>query len=289
MVVHQHQVEVGARHHLTPAGLAHRHHRHRAAAHAAEARGEKSASTGGSSALSAASAIAVRRSPAASASIRPSIVATETVKSSSRTVRRMISMTSSSSRASRRRARSRRAGSGFSSGLQQAVQCRRDDWPGGWRARARRPSTAAIRSIRPRIALEQRQQLHAGGLARQERVEPVEHGVRLRLAGERGQHARQHLAQQFARARRAQRADMPGLPAAHRGDDALGVAEAERAQRADGGVGRRIDAAEVQFQAAVGGCQQLRHQLEHLGVVRAHLAQMVQQLGGERGGVRSSP
>ena len=77
------------------------------------------------------------------------------------------------------------------------------------------------------IALEQRQQLHAGGLARQERVEPVEHRVRLRLAGQRGQHARQQLRQQLAGAGRAQRAHVPCLPAAHRGDDALGVAEAE--------------------------------------------------------------
>ena len=50
---------------------------------------------------------------------------------------------------------------------------------------------------------------------RQEGVEPVEHGIGLRLTGERGEHARQQLRQQFARPGRAQCPHMPGLPAAH--------------------------------------------------------------------------
>ncbi len=43
-----------------------------------------------------------------------------------------------------------------------------------------------------------------------------------------------------------------------------------------------IDAAEVQFQAAFGGRQQFRHQLEHLHVARPHLVQVVQQSAANR-------
>ena len=160
-------------------------------------------------------------------------------------------MTSSSRRASFSRPRSRRAGSGFSSGFSRPSSA------AGWLARwlasdGAAPSTAAIRSSSAGIALEQRQQLHPGRLARQERVEPVEHRVGLRLAGERGQHARQQLRQQFARARRTQRPHMPRLPAAHRRDDAIGAAEPKRAQRGDGGLRRGVDAAEIQLQRRLG-------------------------------------
>ena len=65
-----------------------------------------------------------------------------------------------------------------------------------------------------------------------------------------------------------------------------GLPKPRAAQRGGGGFGDCIDAAEVQLESGFGGRQQLRHQLEHLGVVLAHLVQMVQQFGGEFACVR---
>ena len=162
------------------------------------------------------------------------MVATETAKSSSRTVRRMISI-DVLQQPRIAQARAQQAGR---IGVAPRATAGRPA-PPGWLARwsasdGAAPSTAAMRSSSAGIALEQRQELHAGRLARQERVEPVERRVGLRLAGQRGQHARQQLSHQLARPLRAQRAHVPGLPAAHRRDDAVGFCEAERAQRGHG-------------------------------------------------------
>jgi hypothetical protein len=113
--------------------------------------------------------------------------------------------------------------------------------------RRRRPKHGRDPVQQRRVALKQRQELHAGRLTGQEGVEPVEHRVGLRLARKGGEDARQHLGQQIAGARRTHGAHMPGLPAAHRDHDALRIAEAERTQRRDGGGRRRVHAAEVQF------------------------------------------
>ena len=140
-----------------------------------------------------------------------------------------------------------------------------------------------------RVALKQRQKLHAGGLAGQECVEPVEHRVRLRLSGERGQDARQHLGQQIAARSDRSARTWPGLPATHRDDDALRICEAKRFQCRVRGGGRRVDAAEIQLRPGCAGRQRLRHEFENLRVARADLAEMAQQLGGEAGRVGDSP
>ena len=57
--------------------------------------------------------------------------------------------------------------------------------------------------------MEQREQLHAGGLPRQERVEAGERGLGLGLAAERGEDRGQQLAEQHPRPLRAQRPHVP--------------------------------------------------------------------------------
>ena len=77
---------------------------------------------------------------------------------------------------------------------------------------------------------------------------------------------------------------MPGLPAAHRRDDAIGAGEPKGATvRSTVASGAASTPLKSSSRPGSAGRQQLRHQLEHLGVVLAHLPQVAQQLGGEFG------
>ena len=104
----------------------------------------------------------------------------------------------------------------------------------------------------------------------------------------RRQHARQHLVQQVARPLRAQRPDMPGLPAAHRGYDPLGVAKAEATQRRDRGW--RARHRRRGNPAPCSGCAGFAADpapFEHLGIVRTHPFEVAQQIASaKRGRVR---
>ncbi len=240
MIVDQHQVEVRPGHHLPPAGLAQSDHRHAAAAHPAEPRGEIR-QDGGSNARSAASAIAVRRRPAASASSRPSMVATEMEKSSSFTARLVSSIASSSPRASRSRRRSA-AGASSSSGdssPSSADGIRRQMI--GQRRRGTQHRGDAVQQRR--IALEQRQQLHAGGLRAEEPVEPAERVVRDAAARRCGPGSTGSITSISSRARADRSArTWPAIQERTRGDDVLGsprtpCAATHRSSRA--GRGRR--------------------------------------------------
>ncbi len=217
------------------------------------------------------------------ASIRRSIVATEIEKSSSRTVRRMISMASSSARsplpavASFRRACSTRDGAAFSSADSSAIQCRGvvrkvigQRW-GGAQDR-RNPVQQA------RIPLKPREQLHAGRLPCQERVEPVEDRVRLWLAPQRREDPGKQLRQHLAGPLRAQSAYVSRLPASHRRDNALRIAESRvSAARLAVSFRRGLDTGEVQLQPFIGRRQRFRHQLEHFIVMRPDSVQMTEQ------------
>jgi hypothetical protein len=207
------------------------------------------------------------------------MVATEIEKSSSRTVRRVISITSSSSRASQPAAQ-QPGGVGVVFLAQQSVQ--RGGVAGEMVGQRRGgPQHRSHPIEQTRIALEQRQKLDAGRLAGQERIEAVEHRIRLRLMRQRGEHARQQLGQQLACPRRTHGAHVTRLPAAHRRDDARGIFETQRAQRRGSRRGRRIHAGKIQFEPRLGRRQQLRYQFEHLGIARPHLAQVVQQFLGK--------
>ncbi len=97
------------------------------------------------------------------------------------------------------------------------------------------------------------------------------------MARQGGEDVGEQPAHQITRPLRAQRAQAPGLPAAHRGDDAGGLGEAERAERRHGGRDGPV-ATEIQFRGWAG----LHHGLEHFDVAGTHAAEMIEQRAREQ-------
>jgi hypothetical protein len=137
-----------------------------------------------------------------------------------------------------------------------------------------------------RVALEQRQRLHAGGQRGQEPVEPGENLVGVARLGQPRQDRGQHRVQGLARAGRAQRADTARVPAAHGRDHLVGGVVAPSAQRRDG-VRRGLPvAAEIERPRRLPPRRQRGHQLERPRVARPHAAEMAEQPAREGVGVR---
>ena len=233
MVIDQHEVEIGAGQHLPPARLAERDHHHAAAAHPAVARGEigeharqqrrhrRIGQRGASLAGLVDADTSLQHRDVEAEFLAPHRAADDLDRLLEQ--RRVGEL---------RLQRAERRGIRLVRREQALERARHVGEMVGERGRGAEHGGDAVEQRR--VALEQRQQLHPGGQAGEETLEPDESLVRLLLPPERGEQRRQHLAHQLARPLRAHRAHPPGLPAAHRSRDPRGVAEAEPVQRRDG-------------------------------------------------------
>ncbi len=266
VVVDQHQVEVGAGHHLPPAGLAQQHHGHAAAGdaavalgvagqHAGQQHGQRRVGQGGAG------------SPAASASSRPSICATARRNSSAAHGAADDGDGVVQRRARRPAARSSAAGSGSapsgdSRPSSAAGTC--GQVVGQRRGGAQHGGDAAPAA---RAALQQREQLHPGGQAAEQRVGAANAASGSRCAA-RARSRPGSTASSSARARSERNAR--GTPARQDRTAAMTPVRFGEAQR-------RAAPSRVQRPAVRG-----RRQCRTGGVVLAHPVQVAEQRRRER-------
>src|SRR5260221_9382819 len=129
--------------------------------------------------------------------------------------------------------------------------------------------------------MQQREELHPGGQAREELIEAGEGRIGVRGTAECLEQGGYQLGEDLARPLAARRAIPSVMPAAYRRSRGRRVGKAEAAQRRQR-LWIVVDAGEDEI-ARPGETRRL---LEELGVVFLDLHQVLPQLAGERGSVR---